>query len=471
MENSDLVRLDAAATASAIRAGRITSRRAVEAALARMHAVNPAVNAVVNALDTQALAAADAADAALAQGQVLGPLHGVPITVKINVDLAGQATTNGLVPLRDAIAAEDSIPVANLKKAGAVIIGQTNVPAWCYRWFTSNDLHGTTRNPHDLSLSPGGSSGGAAAAVACGIGTFAHGNDVAGSVRLPASVCGVYGMKATMGRIPSYNPSQPVEHSLGLQLGASEGIIARSVRDIRLGLEALAQPDPRDPALVPAAPPRLDQRLPCRVAVYLGDAGMPVDPEVAAVVRQAADWLQDAGYVVEEIAPPHLVEMSELWMALLYAECTGPVRDMLFAMADEAFRQSFLSTAANLPVLDAMGVQEGWQRRLAIQRAWAVFMARYPLVLTPTACQKPLPIDHDLQSRDTMGEIIKAYRPLPVVAGLGLPAISVPAGFVGGLPVGVQIIGRWFDDERCLAAAEVMETRIGPTLPIDPKTS
>ena len=469
METNAIWRLDAAATAAAIRAGRLNSRTAVEAALARMDAVNPPLNAVVNRFDAQALADANAADRAQASGALLGPLHGVPVTVKINVDLAGQASTNGLAPLQNAVAAADSIPVANLKKAGAVIIGQTNVPAFSYRWFTSNALHGTTRNPHDLRLSPGGSSGGAAAAVAAGIGTFAHGNDVAGSLRLPAGLCGVYGMKATMGLIPSYNPSQPGEKSLCLQLGASEGVIARSVRDIRLGMAALAQPDPRDPAQTPAAPVTVAQRQPCRVAVWPGEAGVPVDPGVIAVVRRAAGWLQDAGYVIDEIAPPHLAEMSELWMALLYAECTGPVRDLLFGMGDEAFRQSFLFTAANLPVLDAAGVQMGWQRRLAIQRAWAAFLQDYPLVLTPTTCQPPLPIDHDLQSSDTMGEIIKAYSPLPAIAGLGLPAISVPAGQADGLPVGVQVIARWFDDERCLKAAQVLETRIGPTLPLDPR--
>ncbi len=469
MKTHETLSMDAAGTAAAIRAGRLTSRQATEAALARLAAVNPAINAVVNTLEEQALAAADAADSALAAGAVPGPLHGVPITVKINVDLEGQATTNGLIPLKDAIAAQDSIPVAALKRAGAVILGQTNVPAFCYRWFTSNALHGTTRNPHDLSLSPGGSSGGAAAAVAAGIGTLAHGNDVAGSLRLPASVCGVYGMKGTMGLIPSWNPSQPGEHSLGLQAGGSEGVIARSVRDIRLGMQVLGGSDPRDPSQVPAPLPRPDQRMPCRVALWLGDADTPVDPAVAAITRQAADWLADAGYVIEEAAPPDLAEMTELWMAMLYAECTGPVRDMLFGMADDAFRQSFQATAAALPVLDGAAYQAAWQRRRAIQRAWAGFFQHFPLVLTPTACQPPFPIDHDLQSGNTMAEIIRAYRPLPAVAGLGLPAISVPAGKAGRHPVGVQIIGRWFDDDRCLSAAEILETRIGPVLPVDPQ--
>lgn len=468
MATDDLYTLDASATAAAIRAGRITSRQATEAALARMDAVNPAVNAVVHRFDAEALAAADAADRAVQAGGPLGPLHGVPVTSKIDTDLAGHATTTGLVAMKDMLATEDGIPTANLKRAGAVIVGQTNVPAFCYRWFASNDLHGITRNPHDLTRSPGGSSGGAAAAVAAGIGTLAQGNDVAGSLRLPGSVNGVYAMKGTMGLLPTYNPSQSGEATIGLQLGASEGVMTRSVRDLRLGMSVLAQPDPRDPDQVPAPAVTLAQRQPCRVALWLGDADTPVDPAVADVVRQAAGWLSYAGYCVEEAAPPHLSEMAELWMALLYADASAPVREIFMELGDEAFRRSFQFTADCLPKLDHLGHTEGWVRRMAIRRAWAVFFQTYPLVLTPTTCVLPLPIDHDTIDRDTMDQIIRAYRPLPLVAGLGVPGLTVPAGKVGILPVGVQIIGRWFDDERCLTAAEVMERRIGPLLPIDP---
>lgn len=469
MATDDLFKLDASATAAAIRAGRITSRQAVEAALARMDAVNPAINAVVHRFDDQALAAADAADLAVKAGGPLGALHGVPVTSKIDTDLAGHATTTGLVAMKEVIVAEDGIPTANLKKAGAVIIGQTNVPAFCYRWFASNDLHGITRNPHDLTRSPGGSSGGAAASVAAGIGALAQGNDVAGSLRLPGSVNGVYAMKGTMGLLPTFNPSQDGESTIGLQIGASEGVMTRSVRDLRLGMSVLAMPDPRDPDQVPAPAVTTAQRQPCRVAMWLGDGDTPVDSAVAAVVRQAAGWLTDAGYVVDEVAPPHLSEMAELWMALLYADASAPVREIFMELGDEAFRRSFQFTADSLPKFDQDAHTEGWVRRMAIRRAWAVFFQTYPLVLTPTACVLPLPIDHDTIDVATMDQIIRAYRPLPLVAGLGVPGLTVPAGKVGGLPVGVQIISRWFDDERCLTAAEVMEHRIGPLLPVDPR--
>jgi len=459
---------DAAATATAIRARRISSREAVEAALIRLHSVNPAINAVVETLADEALAAAEQADVRSSRGEACGPLHGVPVTTKINVDLAGHATTNGLVAMKDALASEDSAPVAALRRAGAIIIGRTNVPAFSYRWFTGNDLHGITRNPWDPKLSPGGSSGGAGAAIAVGIGTLAHGNDVAGSLRLPASACGVYGVRPTVGRLPSYNPSQPAEKSLCLQIGATEGLLARSVRDVRIGLATLEARDHRDPWQTPAPAANEADRQPCRVALFTG--APEAAPEIVATVRKAAGWLEDAGYVVEEIAPPHLAEIAELWMSMLYAEASGPVRDVMFGLGDEAFRRSFADSAANFPVLDASALHRAWERRLTIQREWAIFLEEYPVVLTPTSLQPTFPIDHDLAGREALAVISKAFSPLSSIAGLALPAISVPAGSAAGAPAGVQIVSGRFMEERCLAAAAVLEERIGKLRPIDPKS-
>lgn len=462
---------DAAATAAAIRARAFSSREAVEAALARLDRVNPAINAVVEVLGNEALAAADEADRRSADGEACGLLHGVPVTTKINVDLAGHPTTNGLVAMKDAIASEDSAPVAALRRAGAIIIGRTNVPAFSYRWFTGNDLHGITRNPWNPGLSPGGSSGGAAAAVAVGAGTLAHGNDVAGSLRLPASACGVYGMRPTVGRLASYNPAQPAEKSLCLQIGATEGLLARSVRDLRLGMAALEVPDHRDPWQVPAPWPSQTDHLPCRVALFTGEREFGTAPEIAATVRKAASWLEDAGYIVEETAPPHLAEIAELWMSMLYAECSGPVRETMFGLGDEAFRRSFADSVANFPVLDSGGLHRAWERRLAIQREWARFLHDYPVALMPTALQPTFPIDHDLAGREVLAGITKAFSPLSSIAGLALPAISVPAGFAAGTPAGVQVVAGRFMEERCLAAAAALEVRIGKLLPIDPRTA
>jgi amidase len=468
MRGAEILDLDAAGVAAAIAAGAISSREAAAAHLARLDAVNPRFNAVVEVMREDALAAADAIDAARARGERLGPLAGVPVTVKLNVDVAGRASSLGLVALKDRIADSDSPAVANLRKAGAVLIGRTNIPDFSLRWHTDNALHGPTINPWDPRLTVGGSSGGAAAATAMGIGALAHGNDVAGSLRLPASACGVYGFKPTPGVLPRYNATSPVEPSLALQLGATEGVIARSTRDLRLGVAALAATDCRDPLSRRAPAPDLAQRRPRRVALFTGETEFGTSAEVAALVRRAGACLEAEGYRVEERAAPHFGELAELWMAILHAEITSAAREDMNAMASEGFRRSFADTAACLPALNAEGYQTAWRRRHAILRAWTLFLDDYPILLTPTSCRPTFPADHDARGVEIMREILQAYAPLAAMAGAGLPAISVPAGMAAGAPAGVQIVAGAFCEERCLEAAAILERRLGPTRPIAP---
>lgn len=269
----ELWRWRAADLAQAIRTRRISSRDTVQSCLARLERVNPRLNAVVDLLAQEALAAADRADAAVKAGDALGPLHGVPVTVKINVDYGGRATTNGVVAFKDLIAKEDSVPVANLRKAGAVIFGRTNVPGFSTRYFTDNALHGRTLNPHDPKRTPGGSSGGAAAAVAAGIGPIGHGNDRAGSIRYPAYACGVVGLRPSFGRVSDFNPGTAEERGLSSQFCNVQGPLARSIADARLSLAALAARDARDPWWVPAPLASGDAGRPCRVAMFAGARG------------------------------------------------------------------------------------------------------------------------------------------------------------------------------------------------------
>jgi amidase len=226
---------DAAELATAI-------REAVQAVLHRLDAVNPALNAVTVLLADQALAAADRADAAVKRGEALGALHGVPVTIKENIDQADQATANGVVAFKDLIAKVDSPPVANWRRAGAVIVGRTNTPAFSLRWHTDNELRGRTYNPWTRSRTPGGSSGGAAAAVASGVAPLAHGNDLGGSIRYPAYCCGVVGIRPTLGRVPAYNGTMTEERPIGHQLMSVQGPLARRVADVRLGFPAVAVP-------------------------------------------------------------------------------------------------------------------------------------------------------------------------------------------------------------------------------------
>ena len=204
-------------TAAAIRDGVITSEEVVQVHVERMHAVNPALNAVVIDLSEQAIADARAADRAKSSGAALGKLHGVPVTIKINIDVEGQANSNGVVAFKDNIAPGDSPVTANLKKAGAIIIGLTNTPEFSMRGFTDNPLHGLTLNPWDNAITCGGSSGGAGASIAAGIGAIAHGNDIGGSLRWPAFCNVIATIKPTQGRIPAFNPSATVERPLMAQ--------------------------------------------------------------------------------------------------------------------------------------------------------------------------------------------------------------------------------------------------------------
>ena len=204
----------AVGTASAIREGRVTSEEVAHAHCDRMRESNPAINGVVVDLSVQAIEAARSADRARKQGAALGKLHGVPVTIKINIDVAGQANSNGVVAFKNNIAPGDSPVAANLKKAGAIIIGLTNTPEFSMRGFTDNPLHGLTKNPWDGGITCGGSSGGAAASMALGIGAIAHGNDIGGSLRWPAYCNGIATIKPTQGRIPAFNPSAPVERPL-----------------------------------------------------------------------------------------------------------------------------------------------------------------------------------------------------------------------------------------------------------------
>jgi amidase len=236
---------DAADVAWGIRASVISSGEAVASCLARIDQVNPVLNALVLVLREEALRQAEEADRAVRRGDALGPLHGVPVTTKLNADQAGVSNNSGVVAYKDRIATEDNPAIANLRKAGAIIVGRTNTPPFCLRWMTENELYGRTLNPWSREHVPGGSTGGGSAAVAAGMGPLTQGSDNGGSIRYPAFCTGIAGLRPTPGRIPYFSPSQP-ERPISMQLIAVAGPLARRVRDLRLGLQAMAVRDPRD---------------------------------------------------------------------------------------------------------------------------------------------------------------------------------------------------------------------------------
>ena len=470
----DLWRWGAADLARAIRAREVSSREAVESCLARIAAVNPRVNAIVDLMVDEALAAADKADAAVKTGADLGALHGVPVTLKINVDMAGRPTTNGVVAFKNKIPEAESPPVILWRKAGAIFIGRTNVPAFSTRYFTDCELHGRTLNPWDPRRTPGGSSGGAAAAVATGMGALAHGNDRAGSIRYPSYACGVYGLRPSLGRVPTFEPGVPETLAVATQLANTQGPLARSVRDLRLGTLAMMGRDARDPWWVPVP---LRDEAPAKgwVALCAGIPEAEVDPAVAAAVRQAGKWLAEAGYAVEEAPPPHLHEAGSLFFTLVVSENAVSKDDRagttkaIEALGDEACKRARRSMVAAIQPLDYEGYVSALARRAALLRRWMVFFERYQFAVLPVSWQRPFAVDEDQKGDAAMAALLRAQVPTLACSTLGLPGLACPATLADGVPVGVQLVGPRYGEELLFAGAQPIEARTAVKTPIDPR--
>lgn len=463
----DLWRASAVALVKAIAAGAISSREAVQSCLDRMDAVNPAINAVVEPLHSAALQAADRADADRRAGRELGLLHGVPVTTKINVDQQDSATSNGVVAFKDAIAKADSPVVANMRKAGAIIIGRTNTPAFSMRWYTENDLHGRTLNPWDATRTPGGSSGGAAAAVAAGIGPIAHGNDGGGSIRYPAYCCGVAGLRPSWGRIPAYTDT-PKERALSMQFISVQGPIARHVADIRLALKVMAQSDPRDPWWVPAPLEGEAAARPIKIGVAIDPLGLGVDPVVAQSIERAATQLRNAGYIVEDVTPPLLSEAACDWNDYAQGETRMTALPAVYQFADARAKRAMELMMARTPEMTVETLQVLASRRPSHLRQWQLFQQQYPLLLCPVSLEPALPYDVDIENESSVDRLYRSHVYLFAIALLGLPSISVPTGLVNGLPTGVQIVGPRFREDLVMECAEVIEACNAPITPTDP---
>jgi len=470
---SELWRWSATAIAHGIRTGAISSREATQASLQRIERINPHINALVEVSPDEALNMADAADQAVAQGEDLGPLHGVPVSIKVNSDQQGHATTNGVVAFKDMVARHDAPHVANLRRAGAVFVGRSNTPAFSYRWFTNNDLHGRTLNPWDATRTPGGSSGGAAAAAATGMVAIAHGNDIGGSIRQPAYCCGVTGLRPTVGRIPSWYGPADGDQALSVQTMLTQGPLARCVSDLRLALTAMSPFDPRDaahssPAL---AGPRLGR--PIKVA-FLRNAGplKPTDAVVAAL-DQAADWLRDAGYIVEEVDDPVFEEAYKLWYLLAMEEfrqllpLVEQVGDHGMKKAAEHYYAVAKDWWGEQP--DLAAYMNGYARRGTLIVRLQQFLQDYPLMLMPVSAEQAFEQDADILSVESMRRVMAANWLMMAVPMLGFPAMSVPTGVANGLPAGVQLLGQRFREDMVLDAGEVIEARAGVLTPIDPR--
>lgn len=460
----------AAELAAGIRTKAFSAAEVAEAFLARIDTTNPALNALVDIRPEEALAQAATADAAVAAGGELPPLLGVPVSTKINTSQRGYASSHGVVAWAGAVARDDAVCVAGLREAGATLLGRSNSPAFAVRWFTGNDLHGTTLNPWNPGHTPGGSSGGAAASVAAGMTPIAQGNDIGGSVRFPAYCCGAVGLRPTMGLVSGVEPrgAEEFDSPLSFQTMAVHGAIGWTVDDVRLGLHAMVSPDLNDPVGLPVRPP-LGKPGRVKVAVVREAGGVKPHVAVNAAIDDAARWLAEAGHEVEEVELPLLGEAARLWSLLLYQELKTMMSEIEM-FGDDAVRVSLASSFA--AAAEIWGEQptltdyiRGYARRGTLISRLQQFLGQDRIVLTPVTSEPPFEQDADLAGDARVSELLAAQWPMQAVPVLGFPAVSVPTGLRDGLPSGVQLIGGRFQEDLLLHVASAVEARVTRTRP------
>ena len=428
-----------------LRRGEVSSRELLSVYLERVERINPTVNAIVTLDAERALVSAGRADDARAHGEDWGPLHGLPITVKDVFETAGLRTTAGAPELSDHVPETDAALVARLRRAGAIIFAKTNTPAMASDGQTFNDLFGTTNNPWDLTRTPGGSSGGCGAALAAGLTPLSFGSDIAGSIRIPANFCGVYGHKPSFGLIPQRGhipgpPGQLIDRDINVV-----GPLARDARDLDLALSVLAGPITQE-ALgwrAPLAPPRARALSELRVAAWLDDPSFPVDDSVLVRLEALVEALRSAGATVDERARPAGVEFGpafSLYLRLLRLE-EGMTHDEWLELD---------------------------QRRQVLREGWAELFATYDVLVCPVCSTPPFP--HDQRPRGERQYVINGEdRPMsdyvawPGLIGMAyLPSTSTPLGpNPNGLPVGVQVVGPHLADRTTIDVAHRIRAVIG----------
>ncbi len=464
--SDELWRESASTLAQRIRTGEITSREVVTSHLERIEQVNDDVNAVVEVRPETVLADADIADAALRAGEPLGALHGVPFTVKINLDVAGYATSEGVAALKDFVATEDAPTVEKMRAAGAVMLARTNMPDFGLRMNTESSLFGATQNPWKRGYTAAGSSGGEAASIASGMSPIGLGNDIGGSLRNPAYCCGIASIKPSRGRVAHGNPSAILEEPIHSQLMYAEGVLARHVGDLRRGLEVVMGAHRRDPQSVDI--PLHGRPVSKRVALVVEPTGGDTAAEVAEGVRVAGRALEAAGYEVEEIQPPMLFEAYFAWSELMMRSFEV-IRPFIEPLMGEGGRRFIELTLVEFPPATAASISQMFDNRTRVARAWREFFETYPLIVGPTATQPPFKLGYDLIDVESAFKVVEMFRFVLPANLLGLPVACVPTGVANGFPTGVQVIGDLFREDLCLNAAEAIEQSVGVLTPIDPR--
>ncbi len=461
----------AAALARSIRDGSLTARAALEHFLDRIDRLNGPINAVIHQDREGARASADAADAARAAGAALGPLHGVPMTVKESYQVRGTPTTFGIPLFRDNVTDRDAVAVQRLTAAGANIFGKTNVPIRLADFQSYNDIYGVTGNPWDLGRTPGGSSGGSAAALAAGLTGLEIGSDIGGSIRNPAHFCGVFGHKPTFGLCPTR------WHSLDDSVAASDisviGPLARSAEDLETALQLMAGPDEIDlPGLAIDLPRLTGPVSGLRIGLWMSDPSCPTSRAVGDRIQAVADALGRAGARVDERARPALdpARSHEIYSALLQAAMAARLPDEVFSKRLEVAARPDSETDVNAIIARAETMRHRtWgqlhEARTRLRWAWKAYFQEVDFLITPVMPVTAFPHQHGPEGSRTV-EIDGQAHPYycqTFWAGLTsvahLPSTVIPAGVaVDGLPVGLQIVGPAYSDLRTIGLASRLES-------------
>ncbi len=462
MDATDLCFTSAVELAELIRRRALSPVEVTRAVLERIDRLNPQLGAYVVVHAERALGEARAAEGAVMAGEPLGPLHGVPVSIKDNLWTAGERTTYGSRLQAEFVAPQDAPSVARLRAAGAIFVGRTNLPEFAWRGSTDNRLFGESRNPWDLTRTPGGSTGGGAAAVAAGLGPLALGSDGAGSIRIPASFCGLVGLKPTFGRVPMYPAAG------GNELVAHVCPLARTVPDVALMMNAIARHDRRDAFALPddgmdylaacnepLAGTRGDARP--RIA-WSGDLGFaPVEPETRGIAETAARAFSEIGLTVEE-ASPELGDPGAI-LKTLYGGAQAGAHAARSAEQKAQMDPELVAYAEASAGLSVVEYLRAVAARQAMVDALRRFFERYDLLLTPTLCLPAFPLGvvgpKEVAGREVTHLGWTLCYPFNYS---GQPAVSVPAGWTAsGLPVGLQIVGRRLEDSLVLRAAATFE--------------
>lgn len=437
-----------------------------EAYLRRIEELNPRLNAIVT-LAPDVLECARAAEARVMRGETLGALDGVPLTVKDTIDTEGLRTTSGARPRTGNVPPKDAPAVARLKAAGAILLGKTNVSEMALTYESDNPLFGRTRNPHDLSRTPGGSSGGEAAAISAGLSPAGLGSDLSGSIRIPAHFCGIMGLKPTTGRVPAAGHFPPTTGPYSL--GAALGPMARSVADLSLIFSVLAGSNRSEFVSAPvksATPETLRPALlrGVRVAWYTDDGVTPVTESTRGAVQTAVRALEEAGLVASEQLPPGIDRGPDLWLSLFSRAIREPLLATYGGREEEGgefVRFLMNSFTAAPPTMDEF--VSVWAERDRLLEALLEWMEEIPLVVAPVGATNAF--EHGTRRIDAGGQTMSVFRAFgysQTYNVFGLPSVCVPAARTPeGLPVGVQLIGRPFEEGAVLAAALIVEEALG----------